>query len=346
MPKPPKAVNRYFVVLFQSGVTGDDLGVLRRNVVDEIQLRLARAIQTPPSTNIIDVWLESPGGDAHAAYKLFLELNHRCAWLQVVIPDWAKSAATLFTLGADQIFMAPAAELGPLDAQIEHPDREGVTVSALDVSKALGFLGDFALDYLVRGGRDVLESTQLPRAEVLRSMSRFTARLVEPIIAKLDPHLVHQAANELGVARQYAIEMIRLRHRKLHEAEDESVTLPEDEAIKLVPEHLTDVLCQHYPSHGFVISLRAARELGLPVKLADEYDYWAQVTGMFEAYRKGVFRTDDSRSMVRVWSQQECNDIFEFEACDDSDEHHDRKEKDAAEPGDSESRDHAGEDAS
>lgn len=77
---------------------------------------------------------------------MFLDLQYRCRKLRAVVPDYAKSAATLFLLGVDEFFMAPSAELGPLDAQIEYPDREGVTVSALDVSKALGFLGDFAAD--------------------------------------------------------------------------------------------------------------------------------------------------------------------------------------------------------
>lgn len=70
-----------------------------------------------PRENVeLDLWLESPGGDAHAAYKLALLLRAHASRLRVVIPDYAKSAATLLTLAADEIYVAPVAELGPLDA--------------------------------------------------------------------------------------------------------------------------------------------------------------------------------------------------------------------------------------
>src|SRR5438128_2243993 len=124
------APSLYHLILFQSG--NDDIN---RGLLLNIQDRLDREIVTPPNQTEIDIWIESPGGDGHAAYKLILDLRSRCKRLRAVIPDYAKSAATLLALGVDTIFMSAAAELGPLDVQIEHPDpdREGTIVSALDV---------------------------------------------------------------------------------------------------------------------------------------------------------------------------------------------------------------------
>ena len=75
-------------------------------------------IESPKECTEIDVWLDSPGGKANAAYKIALLLRSRAAKLRVVVSDYAKSAATLLVLAADEIYMAGAAELGPLDAQI------------------------------------------------------------------------------------------------------------------------------------------------------------------------------------------------------------------------------------
>jgi len=47
------------------------------------------------------------------------------------VPRYAKSAATLLALGADRILLGKFAEIGPLDAQFDDPERE-YRLSALD----------------------------------------------------------------------------------------------------------------------------------------------------------------------------------------------------------------------
>ena len=58
----------------------------------------------------IDLLLHSPGGDIDAAEKLITLIRKRAgtARVRVIVPDYAKSAATLIALGADTIVM-PAA---------------------------------------------------------------------------------------------------------------------------------------------------------------------------------------------------------------------------------------------
>lgn len=55
----------------------------------------------------IDLLLHSPGGNIDAAEKLIALIRKRAgkAQVRVVIPDYAKSAATLMALGADAILM-------------------------------------------------------------------------------------------------------------------------------------------------------------------------------------------------------------------------------------------------
>ena len=47
------------------------------------------------------------------------------AELQIVVPDFAKSAGTLMVLGADRVLMSDTSELGPIDPQMFFPDSTG-----------------------------------------------------------------------------------------------------------------------------------------------------------------------------------------------------------------------------
>jgi hypothetical protein len=75
--------------------------------------------------------IDSPGGMAKSAYQVATLFRRHCGSFVAVIPRYAKSAATLLTLGADTIFLGEYAELGPLDAQFLDADREA-HASALD----------------------------------------------------------------------------------------------------------------------------------------------------------------------------------------------------------------------
>ena len=64
----------------------------------------------------VDLVLHSGGGNPDAAEKLIQMVRRRVgeAALRVVVPDYAKSAATLMALGADTIAMSDISELGPI----------------------------------------------------------------------------------------------------------------------------------------------------------------------------------------------------------------------------------------
>ncbi len=63
--------------------------------------------------------LASPGGDGEVAVRLARIAQSRCREFIVIVPDTAKSAGTLLTLGAHQIWMGAASDLGPVDPQIQ-----------------------------------------------------------------------------------------------------------------------------------------------------------------------------------------------------------------------------------
>jgi len=264
-------VTLYHLVFFQGG-----RDKLLRNTVDNIQSQLDEIITTPIGKTHIDLWIESPGGSAHAAYKLNLDLRSRCCCLRAIIPDYAKSAATLLALGADQIFMAPAAELGPLDVQIEHPDREGVIVSGLDVAGSLEFLARTAINLGISGGASIVKITGLPRQGVFHTTFEFMAQFLQPTVGKIDPHLLHQAAQQLKVAEQYAVNMLRKRNLTPNEH------MGIDDEKKLMRR-----LINEYPAHEFVIGREEAKEIGLPVVHAETHPRWDYIKSSYRAFSRG-----------------------------------------------------------
>lgn len=83
----------------------------------------------------LDVLLASPGGSGEMALRMVQSMQNQCKGVRVIIPDMAKSAATVLCLGADEIIMGPAGDLGPIDPQMILQSR--FMVSAKELVKAV-----------------------------------------------------------------------------------------------------------------------------------------------------------------------------------------------------------------
>lgn len=81
--------------------------------------------------------LDSPGGDGETAIRMVRSMQARCRELTVIVPDQAKSAATLIALGAHHLLMGPTSDLGPIDPQFRLRREDGWDlVAAKDVVAA------------------------------------------------------------------------------------------------------------------------------------------------------------------------------------------------------------------
>ncbi len=83
----------------------------------------------------LHILLASPGGDGETAVQIVRSAQSRCRELTVIVPDQAKSAATLLALGAHHILMGPTSDLGPIDPQFRMAD--GSLASAKDIIAAV-----------------------------------------------------------------------------------------------------------------------------------------------------------------------------------------------------------------
>ena len=79
---------------------------------------LGDALKSLGDVDALYLVINSPGGDGTVAEKIIEMCRSYCEKFTVAVPNRAKSAATMIALGADEIVMGYASELGPIDPQV------------------------------------------------------------------------------------------------------------------------------------------------------------------------------------------------------------------------------------
>lgn len=181
--------------------------------------------------------LESPGGYAKDAYGIARILCRHAGGFTAVVPSYAKSAATLLSLGAGEILMGDDAELGPLDAQLWDFEREERT-SALDEIQALERLHEASLEQLDQTMMVMMAGAQKRTEVMLPIACRFVSNMMAPLLEKIDTVHYAKQSRVLKVAEDYAVRLL-LPHHGPYAAEE-----------------IANRLVNGYPEHGFVIDRR------------------------------------------------------------------------------------------
>lgn len=192
----------------------------------------------------IAVLIDSHGGYAKSAYMIAWLLRKYSGGFVAVIPRRAKSAATLLTLGAERIVMADFGELGPLDMQMEDPEREERT-SVLDEVQALERLNAFAMSVFDEVMLLLLRRTQMKVRTLLPHVTEMVNALVRPMFENIDVVRYTQMSRLLKVAEEYATRLLTPRFDQ-----------PTADSI-------ARRLAERYPEHGFVIDRDEAAAIGL-----------------------------------------------------------------------------------
>lgn len=153
----------------------------------------------------IDIFLESFGGEADAAYLIVNHLRSKCKSLRAIVPTYAKSAATLLCLGVDDILMAENAALGPLDAQIldpRHPEEH--RVSALQYFKSIDYLKQLSFEFQ-ETYREVIqrEIRNMRIKEIVRGGAEFATNTMKSFYEQVDPLHFGGSRRALEIATEY-----------------------------------------------------------------------------------------------------------------------------------------------
>jgi ClpP class serine protease len=210
---------------------------------------LAECLHDVVGDQELHMLLWSLGGDPDVAVRLARMAQSASGELDVVVlvPDVAKSAATVLTLGADRIVMGPTSDLGPIDPQIRWGEHG--MVSAKDLIDGVA--------------RAVNEVDARPN----------TAGLFAQMLAGLDVRTLEFAHSMLDQTEDIARQALRCsRHRSAESVEEMLAAL----RVSLVDEP---------DSHTAVIGASEAAEIGLPVHQLGHTDpQWQALWSLWTRY--------------------------------------------------------------
>ena len=199
-----------------------------------------------PDENL-HVMLCTLGGDGETALRLVRQAQSRCKELTVIVPIEAKSAGTLFVLGADRVLMGPTSDLGPIDPQFRLQS------------------GAFA------SGKAIIAAVE--DAEQRIQANPETYPLHASLLNDITALLVQQAKDAIARADDQLKEALAC----VEERDPDQIT-----ALAL---RLRKPLIQNPQSHGTAIAARHAKELGLPVEEAKGSEaQWQSIWRMWAKY--------------------------------------------------------------
>ncbi len=181
----------------------------------------------------INIVLHSLGGSPDAAEQIVNLLRPRFDTVNFIIPNMAKSAATLLVLSGNRIYMDDRSELGPIDPQLGIPQSNGQT----------SFVPAQAIE---RGFQQAMDAIKADRPALLA---------YSPMLQKLDVWLLELCRTATAAGKELAERW--LAQYMLATRDDAA------ELAKEIAERLAD--SGRYKSHGRPIGIVEALEMGLAV---------------------------------------------------------------------------------
>lgn len=184
------------------------------------------------------------GGVARTSYRMMRALRHAYEHVAVLVPGACKSAGTLLAIGADELIMTGAAELGPLDVQILKDDeflhrRSGLVPGYSFMILRKESFEAFETAFVEQKGMGLTTSTAAETAAAL------AVGLFSGIYSQIDPMRLGESAMANMEAKAYA----------------DAMTTHEGERRANVKKGAIEKLIQGYPTHDYVIDRDEARTL-------------------------------------------------------------------------------------
>lgn len=198
----------------------------------------------------VDFMIQSPGGDPNAAETIVNTLLSKTRHLRIIVPQAAKSAATMISLAADEILMSDTSELGPIDPQIPLMTAYGPTMRP-----AQAFLN----------GLDRIKDEHLQQGRLNPAYM--------PFLQGVDAALIDFCHKSIAHSKRLALKWA-----------GRSMFKDDETGARRVAEELTDI--EKYPNHGAVINYQEAIELGLNARYLPYSDpIWQAMWRLYVRYQ-------------------------------------------------------------
>ncbi len=202
---------------------------------DVIPEFIDQLVKVPEGNGRIDLLIESAGGDALVAWRVMSLMREQYQEISALIPYAAFSAATLLSLGCNEIFMGRYGCLGPIDPQISVRKKDGTTDK---------FAYQDIVSYLDFGK----EEAGLTEQSYTETAFKFLCEQVEPSV--------------LGSSRRASSLSVTMGEKLL-----QTHMTRADERIQAAS--IARKLNESFFSHGHALSRGEAKEIGLTVKEPD-----------------------------------------------------------------------------
>ena len=183
-------------------------------------------------TDRITLFVKSNGGDGTSALRLIHLLREYARRLIVLVPLECASAATMLTLGADEIQMGPLAFLTPIDTSLEHQ------LGPVDPRNETAYVGQDELQRAVS-----LWERHSPQTDV---------NPFQELYKYLHPLVIGAVDRATSLSIRLCTEILRYH-------------IKETEVV----DRIANALNADYPAHEYPITRREASRLGLNVTELD-----------------------------------------------------------------------------
>lgn len=198
----------------------------------------------------INLLLQSPGGDGAVVEKMVemcrAHLSGNKPKFRIIVPNIAKSAATIMALGADSIIMGYCSELGPIDPQVQ-----------IAVSGTIQWVSAFAFVDSRDNLMDQIAKAAASNAPTLGLLQQ---------LAGLNIPFTTEMENHIAFARKTAGELLEKHMFRNKFSSADRKKRADETAGKLLSKQL-------FPIHGHTISGATAKNsLGLEVELLERTD--------------------------------------------------------------------------
>ena len=218
-----------YVTSIRSGLASQMAGDSIRPIIDQLEL-------IPKNNSEIDFLIISNGGDPITSLRIMGLLRERFNKVSVMLPYVAYSAATILSLGADELVMHPYSNIGPVDPQLSAPHR-----TPSGTSEQLEFSSEDIVNYI-----DFLRSDVKADKEQMKTA-------IQPLMEQV-------GALNIGRSKRSQRLSFSLSEKML------SYHMNNKNKIK----EITTALNSSYYHHGYAVGRLEAQKMGLPITIPDE----------------------------------------------------------------------------
>lgn len=213
-----------------------------------------------PDSDAIDFIINSPGGSPGDAYRIIRTLRNNFKTVNIIVPFWAKSAATLLALGGNHIIMDEFGEFGPLDIQIgvERDDSPEFNIeSALNDEYSVRQIESRAQQSFYQMFMTLYKSKEVKinKNDLSKQILDYLAAFYEPLLKQINPYSLGKKKRLLDIGENYA-QRILIAYN--HDLQDDNRDM------------LVDFLVNGCPDHGYVIDYNILKTILNNVKSTEQ----------------------------------------------------------------------------